>query len=170
MALFLANCTKQLMIFSCRVPGYGKILTYHIPSGRQEQIDKGLDLSPEQMISVIKFMEETYKIRNVTDLGRKLSDFDGLVYSTKHPVPSDDFQIANAALVEKQEQRSANEAVKSALGFEQASRDKRSGARLAKATSVEIVEDFDKRDGPTGNEISMNLEVTPNGHDKLKLN
>lgn len=156
------------MRFSFRVPELPKIICEEIHSGRQAQLDRDMPFSPEQNSSVVDQME-TYGFRNVTDISRKLEDFDGMVFSTKKPIASTDYEVANAALIDKQEKRSAQEATKAALGFEQGTRDKRTGARLAKVTAVEIKQDLDPKQKATGNEIGMSIEMSVEGHDKVNI-
>jgi len=168
MSLFLANCTKQTMRFTFRVPEMQKLICEEILSGRQAQLDRSMSFSPEQLASVIDQME-VYGFRNVTDLNRKMEDFDGMVFSTNKPLSSTNIQVANESLVEKQEKRSAQEATNAAYGFEKGTRDKRTGARLARVTAVEIKQDLDPKQQATGKEIGMNIEMSVDGSDVVKI-
>ena len=168
MPIFLANGTRQTMRFNCRIPEIRKLFTFEIDSGRQFQIDKELSLSPEQISSVVEQMER-FGFKNVTDLSRKLSDFDGVIFSLNKSIKQDDIRTANEALIDKQERRSASEATKSALGFDKGTRDKKTGRRLASVTAVEVVQDVGSREKPTGKEIKMNLQVSVDGSDNPNI-
>lgn len=156
--LYVANCTKQTLVHYVRLPESQKSQVYEIPSG--QQIQMGRDWTQAQQDHAIQHMKK-FGFKEVSDLSRGLDDFDGYVYSTKKPLSEDDINMAHSAVVENQERRSADEAIKAGKSFDLAGRDKRNKSRrLAKLTEVEVVEDLPPREKPTGDEVNFKLSVT----------
>ena len=168
MPIYLANCTRQTMRFSYRVPGIHQILWSLIPSGRQEQLDKDIKFTSEQVASIVEQMER-YGARESSIINRKMANFDGLLYSLNKPIPKPDFNVANTALLHKQEVRSATEAVNSVMAFDSGTVDKKSKRRSAKSTAIEVVQDVAPGERATGDEVRMNVEVSPHGSDEITI-
>ena len=168
MSIFLANCTRQTLRFSYRVPGIHQILWSMIPSGRQEQLDKDVKFNPEQINAIVEQMER-FGAKESSIVSRKMANFDGLLYSLSKPIPKGDFNIANEALVHKQEVRSATEAVNSVMAFDKGTTDKKTGRRNARTTAIEVVQDVAPGEKATGKEVHMNVEVSPQGRDEITI-
>ena len=166
MPIYLANTTRQTIRFSYRVPGIDKVMWVLIPSGRQEQLDKTLKFDSDQTASIVQQMER-YGARESSQVNRRLKDFDGLLYNLSKPVKENDFEIGNAALIHHQEERSVSEAVIAARTFDAATTQDKGRQRLAKTTAVEIIEDAKPGAKPTGDEIRSEIEISPQGRDKL---
>lgn len=166
MSLFVANCTKQNWMLNVRIPETGRLAIIEIPSGQQRDIGKGLsDAGVSQVIAHL----ERFGVRNNADSKLRPDDFDGYLYSLDKPVKSDKISNAHDVLVDKQERRSATEATRSALAFDNATRDKKSGKRLASVSEVEVVQDVPAREKPTGKEVKMKVTVDPGGSSTAKL-
>ena len=164
--LYVANCTKQTWRFCFRMPETGKEVWVDIKSGQQEEISKGM--SAAGIANVINHLER-HGARDHADGKLKPEDFDGYLYSLNKPIHEDKIFMAHDVVVDKQEKRSVDEAVKSALGYERSNRDKKSGKRLAKVSEVEVIQDVPSRQKPTGDEVRFSLAVAEDGNDNFKL-
>lgn len=164
--LYVANATKQNWMLNVMIPESGKVAVIEIPSGQQREIANGLSKSS---IDLIIDHLERFGARNNADNKLHIDDFDGYLYSVGKPVSSDKISDAHETLVEKQEKRSVNEAMRNAAAFEKSTRDKRSGKRLASVTEVEVKQDVPSREKPTGNEVKFKVTVDEKGTDEVKL-
>jgi hypothetical protein len=164
--LYVANATKQNWMLNVRIPESGKVTIIEIPSGQQREIAAGL--SKASIDSIVGHLER-FGARNNADSKLHIEDFDGYLYSLGKPVSSDKISDAHETLVEKQEKRSVNEAMRNAAAYEKSTRDKRSGKRLASLTEVEVVQDLPPREKATGKEVKFKVTVDEKGTDEVKL-
>ena len=158
--LYIANTTQQTFRFMHRGPEMVRDLVLDIPSGMQHVC--GENWNKQQLESAINHLER-FGGRSVTDSRIKPDEFDGLMYSVDKPISSDRIHDANEVFKIKQQQRAVNEATKSALAFDVATREgkKANGKRLAKVSEVEVVQDIPAREKPTGNEVQFKVTVDP---------
>jgi len=161
--MYIANTTKQHYRPNFRVPERTRIHVVNIPSGQQVKV--GDDWNAAQTDSVVKQLE-VFGARPARDASGKLQKYSGLLYSLDKPIPVGKIEAAHEALVNEQDQRSADELTKGALGFDAALRDKRTRRRGAKVTSLEVSQDVPPFSKATGKEIKFGVTVTPDGHDK----
>ncbi len=158
--LYISNTTKHHHRVCFRIPEHNRFQVVEIPSGHQVALGK--TWSQAQRDAVIKQLQ-TYGAREVNE---KLERVTGLLYRVEKVVKSEEILEGHAAVVDMQERRSAAEATKSALAFDQSSR--KGGRRVAKITEVEVVQDLPPKTRPSGDEIKMRVSVEPDGG-KLSL-
>lgn len=167
MSITLTNCSKQNVRYCCLPPEHTKTLVIEVPSGQQRQF--GHNFTHDQVQAVIAHMEK-HGYRQKAEISRRNTEFSGVVYSLDKPATESQIQAAHEMLVDSQERRSAAEATKSALAFDQATRDpKDRRKRLARVTEVSVKQDIPKTEKPTGKEIEFSVSVSPDGATDLKL-
>ncbi|MBU9147510.1 hypothetical protein KTD26_34215 [Burkholderia multivorans] len=166
MSIFIANCTKQHLDHHFRSPEHaGKAQVVHIPSGQQREIARGA--SSAAIEALVRHLEQ-FGFRNAEEVNGKISEFSGYLYRIGKPVTETHIVTGHDQLVDTQERRSAQEATRSALAFDSATRDKK-GRRMASVTSVEVKQDVPPGQKPTGDEVNFSLSVTPEGRADAKL-
>ncbi|MGU2415230.1 hypothetical protein [Burkholderia cenocepacia] len=168
MSIFIANCTKQHLDHHFRIPEH-RAQVVHIPSGQQREIAQG---APASAIEVLVRHLEQFGFRNAAEVNGKISEFSGYLYRVGKPVTETHIVTGHDQLVDTQEHRSAQEATRSALAFDSATRDKKGGGkgrRMASVTSVEVKQDVPPGQKPTGDEVNFSLSVTPDGRADTKL-
>jgi hypothetical protein len=161
--IYIANTTKQNWNHHFRVLESNRPFFVQIPSG--SQVSVGQSWSAAQTESVVGQLEK-FGARQANETSRKLDRFTGLLY----PISENQIVSGHDAVVENQERRSAAEATKSALGFDAATRDKRTKKRLASVTEVTVKQDTPRNEKPSGNEVNFSVAVTEDGRDTVKLN
>lgn len=168
--IYIANTTKQHWHHCFRLPETNKSVMMEIPSGHQVEVVESKHWTKEQIDSFIANLER-FGARAAVDLNGKLDKFPGLLYSTTRPLTEDQIHHGHDAVVEAQEKRSAEEAVRSAKGFDVATRaqGKVRGKRLAKVTEVEVKQDLPPNQKPTGNEVAFSVSVDESAHSDLKI-
>jgi hypothetical protein len=155
--IYLANATRQHYKFFYRVPENKRSFFVDIPSGYQERIGK--DWSPEQQTSVIAQLE-AIGAKQVPQISGKMENFSGLVYSTSKPVSEDKIHQANEVVISDAEKRSIDTAQKAARTFDLTTREKKGkGRRLARETSVEIIEEDKPGEKPTSDKAHFKQVV-----------
>ena len=165
MAIYIANCSKQHLRLILRQPETGRSVMIEIPSGRQHPLmDDWTVTHQDYIISEL----ERFKAVPASQVNRKMVDFDGTVYSTTKPISETQIISAHEAVVDHQERRSAKEATRSALAFDQTTRSKQ-GKRLASVTEVEVIEDTDPKEKKSKKRMSMKVSVDPKGQEKADL-
>lgn len=168
MSLFIANTTRQHHTIQVRLPETGRVLMIHIRSGQQWESGPDLDASK---IAVIVAHLERFGGRSAASLrGPKAKGFSGYVYSDKK-ISIDSILSGNDVVIDEAQNRSVETATASALANDIIINDASAGGkkRLAKVTGIEVVEEPAKGQRPTGKEMSMSLEVTPQGRDNDKI-
>ena len=167
MTLYIANTTKQNFRHFYRVFEHALPRFVDIPSGTQVPI--GHQSSKEQIDAFIKELER-YGARRASETSGKMKDFHGLLYSVDTPVKETQILLGHEQVVDMQERRSAQEAIRGAKAMDMAARSKgRRGERLAKVTGVEVIQDTNPREKPTGKEVRFGLEVTPESTEDVKV-
>ncbi len=168
MPLFIANTTRQHHTIQVRIPESGRILLIHIRSG--SQWESGTNLSDSQISAIVAHLER-FGGRSASSLkGPKAKGFSGYVYSDKK-ISLDSILLGNEVVIDEAQDRSVQSATASALANDVILNDSSTGGRkrLAKVTGIEVVEEPAKGQRPTGKEITMSLEVTPQGRDDKKI-
>ncbi|WP_186211299.1 hypothetical protein [Burkholderia gladioli] len=170
MSIFIANCTKQHLEHHFRSPEHaGKAQVVHIPSGQQREIAKGS--SSAAIEAIVRHLDQ-FGFQDAARVNVKMSEFSGYLYRVGKPVTENQIIGAHDQLVDTQEHRSAAEATRGALAFDNATREKKGagrGRRLAKVTEVEVRQDVPPGQRPTGGEVNFSLSVTPEGRTDAKL-
>lgn len=170
MSIFIANCTKQHLDHHFRSPEHaGKAQVVHIPSGQQREIARGA--SSAVIEALVRHLEQ-FGFVDASRVNGKISEFSGYLYRVGKPVTETHIVTAHDQLVDTQEHRSAQEATRSALAFDSATRDKKGGGkgrRMASVTSVEVKQDVPPGQKPTGDEVNFSLSVAPDGRADAKL-
>jgi hypothetical protein len=165
--IFVANGTKQRLKFNYRLPESNRIHELEVHSGRQEAIGEGwTDSNIEYFIRQL----ETAGFRRSSETNGRMENFSGWMYSLNKPTTETQIQSGHESRVEAQEKISAIEAQRGALAMDQANRaprDKRK--RLAKVTTVEVIQETDPRGSPTGKEIQMSVSVDANAPENARL-
>jgi hypothetical protein len=170
MSIFIANCTKQHLEHHFRSPEQaGKAQVIRIPSGHQAEIAKGA--STAVIEALVRHLEQ-FGFHDATRVNGKISEFSGYLYRVGKPITENQIVSGHDHLVDTQEHRSAQEATRSALAFDSATREKKGagkGRRLAKVTEVEVRQDVPRGQKPTGDEVNFSMSVTPEGRADAKL-
>jgi hypothetical protein len=167
MPIHIANCTKQTLRYCYRAPEQTQPKFIEIPSGHQSIIGHGW--SEPQMRAVVGHMER-HGFRPASESNSRLQEFAGVFYRIEKPVTETQIHTGHDALVESQQKRSAQEATRSALAFDSATRDpKNRKKRLARVTEVSVKQDVPPREKPTGDEVNFSLSVDPEGRSDVKL-
>ena len=166
MSLYIANTTKQHWNLCFRVPESHRPYFAKIPSG--EQVEVGKNWTMAQIDGVIKEIQR-YGARHASEVSGKLDKFAGILYSTSRPISEDHIVTGHDAVVDHQELRSAEEAVRAAKAFDTVHRDKKSRKRRAKMTAVEVEQDVPDNVKPNGNEVHFSLSVAEDGAPDVTL-
>ena len=168
MPLFIANTTRQHHTIQVRVPESNRVLLIHVRSG--SQWESGTNLSEAQRSAIVEHLER-FGGRSLQSIrGQKVKGFSGYVYSDKK-ISIDSIFSGHEIVVDEAQDRSVQAATASALANDIIINDSSTGGkkRLAKVTGIEVVEEPAKGQRPTGKEINMSLEVTPQGRDDSKI-
>jgi len=158
MKLFIANCTRSRFIFNVRVPESNKLMRLEIPSGQQRTFP--MDLNPEQREGVLEQLHR-YGARKRADVHGKLENFTGLAYSLDKPLTTDEIVSANEDQLDSAQNRSVEQATRSALAADLNFRDKGSkNKRTARKVEIEVLQKTDGRSDPTP---MMDLSIDETG-------
>ena len=166
MTLFIANTTKQNWNHHFRVPEMTRAYFVKIPAGSQIKVSENLSIASEE--AIIQQLQR-YGGRNASDVSGKLEKFPGIFYRHSKPITESEIIAGHDAVMDHAERRSAEEATKSALGFDASNRDKHTGERLVKESEVEIIEQVPRGKKATGKEVKFGLTVSKDGNSKTKL-
>lgn len=158
--LYLANPSKQTVVFNYREPRANLLAAVEIASGRQ--VELGHDWNPQETVKVIEQIHR-FGGRPSTEVMRNMGKFLGLLYREDKPVEAADIHAAHDRVVDTQERRSAAEATKAALGYDRNAQANGKGKRVAKTTGVEVEELVAPYDRPRAGAVHMNMEVDPEG-------
>lgn len=169
MSLYVANPSKQHVVFNYRDPVNNLLAAVEIASGSQVEIGHAWnDVQTQNMIAQL----ERFGARDAAESHGNLGRFLGLLYRDSGVIEVDEIELAHAAVVDTQEKRSIAEATKSGLGFDRAAR--REAARRkrppATMTEVSVHQEVAPHERPTGNEVAFSMSVDPvNGRNDVKL-
>lgn len=161
MTLYIANTTKQHQIIPMRFAGREQLTRFDIPAGKQIEL-KDTHWSEAHQAQVVEHITRFGAVE-VPDINQHPETPPPLVFQFGKPVTEDKIQQAHELVVEGQEKRSAAEAVKAGLGFDRAANNGTRGKRLAQVTSVEVIEQSNPREKPTGKEVKFSMSVDPEG-------
>ena len=168
MPLFIANTTRQHATIQVRLAETGRVLLINIPSG--SQWEAGRDISESQMQQIVTHLER-FGGMNVTRVkSQKVKRFSGFAYSDRK-INIDSIMAGNEVVLDEAQNRSVETATVAALANDIVINDSSRGAkkRLAKVTAIEVVEEPQKGQPPSGKEMRMSLEVTPQGRDDNRM-
>ncbi|WP_455387435.1 hypothetical protein [Petrachloros mirabilis] len=161
--IWIANTTRQEHEIQVRLPEMGRVYIAKISSGKQAEIK---DLSPSQEESMIEHIRRFGAVKR-QDMHGKVKGFHGLAYSLDKPFKMDEFHYGFEEVLDNAENRSVEQAVRSAMAADLKMRDPNSGDRLSLSTEVEMVEE------KPANEKSrkrMKITVDPKvSNDKIPL-
>jgi hypothetical protein len=169
MAIFLTNPTTQNWEFHYRTPTDNLLAMVEIRSGRQVEIGK--KWSPEQTEKVITQLQR-HGAREATDFNGLIRKFSGLMYRVGERIESDEILDANSVVKDSLQQRSVDEAVKAAAGFDRAAQGATPGVRRrpARVTGVEVTQQLQPHEHATGDEVKFSMTVDPEaGTSNIKL-
>ena len=160
MTIYIANPTRQHWQFHYRTPDNNLLDMVDIRSGRQESI--GEQWTPEQTDKVIKQLQR-HGAREATDFNGLVNKFSGMLYRLNKPIQRDEILDANAIVNDTASQRSVDEAIKAAAGFDRAANAATSGPRRrpARITQVEVEQQLQPHERATGDEVHFSLIVDP---------
>lgn len=165
--MFIANTTRQHHRFAYRLPEGNKVLIAEINSGGQLEI--GQDFTPEQISAVVRQLER-FGAREAKDARRSLRDFDGgILYSIDKPITRPEIEYAHEQNLDSAQDRSVRQATRAALASDQ--RDKKTGKRLSRATTVEVEEKDDPSNphvdsGKKRRKVKMSVTIDPTAPEK----
>lgn len=165
--IFVANGTKQRLKFHYRLPESTRIHELEVHSGHQEVIGEEWT---DSHVKYFIWQLENAGFRRSSETNGRMENFSGWMYSLDKPTSETQIRSGHEARVEAQEKISAVEAQRGALAMDQANRaprDKRK--RLAKVTTVEVIQETDPRGSPTGNEMQMSVSVDANAPENARL-
>lgn len=177
--LYISNTTRQNHLFQVRWLGdhNGRPFSRFIASGQQIKLtDDDLGAGADQKWNSITRHLEMMKARDAAELhGSQIQDYKGISYRYERPVSADEIRMGNDMVLDNADRVSAEEALNAAEGTQ--------GAALAvngnemgraRVTKVEVVQDYDPRQGPQRSDIKMSVETDPQGRArrpaKLKRN
>ncbi len=152
MNLYIANATRQDVVFLLRLPEKAKLHRLTLSSGRQDVIK---DMSQNDINSIITHLERYGAVKRSNVRG-KLSNFVGYVYSLDKPITEDEFHYGNEEVIDAAQNRSVVEATKAAMASELVSRNKVVKGQRAKRTVV----GFEQEGGPKPEKERLRMEVT----------
>ena len=160
MTIFLTNPTRQHWVFNYRTPTDNLLAAIEIRSGQQVAIGDGWN--PEQTEKVLVQLQR-HGAREATDFDGLINKFAGLMYRVGSPVQKDEILDANAVVLDTNQQRSVDETVKAAAGFDSAANTATSGPRRrpARITQVEVEQQLQPHERATGDEVHFSLTVDP---------
>lgn len=135
MTIWIGNATRQELQLDARLPEMSKIFQLRLSSGKQAEV-RGL--SPTQEEALIRHMVR-YGAAKRSELHGKVKVFAGIVYATDKPMKMDDFHYGLQEVLDKAEDRSVEQAVRSAQAADLKAREQSQGKVLE--TEVEMVEE-----------------------------
>lgn len=171
MTLFVSNPHRQQCEFHFRTgvtkDSSGPSMVV-IPSGGQVEIGHGW--TKHQIAYVIEQIERAGGGNAALAHGR-MGRFTGLLYRESNPVDEDEIVTANKAVEEAAQQRSVEQATRSAVAFDRVANKNqgRQKGRLAKSTTVEIVQELEPHAHRTGDEVEFSLTVDPEGRSDVRV-
>ena len=160
MTIFVTNPTTQNWNFHYRTPDNNLLAMVEIRSG--QQVAFGEDWTPEQTEKVIVQLQR-HGAREAVDFNSLVRKFSGLMYRVGERVEKDEILDANNVVKESLQQRSVDEAVKAAAGFDRAAQSATPGVRRrpARVTAVEVTQQLQPHERATGDEVRFSLTVDP---------
>ena len=164
MKVFIASCTRGTFIFNAKLPENPKIIRVEIPSGHQVVFP--IDMNEPQRAELIQQLER-YGARERKGSHGKLEKFHGLVYSDEKPMKSDEIIAANVDQLDSAQNRSVEQATRSALAAELPFRDpKDRRKRTVKTVGIEVLE---KTEAGVKERPMMNVQIDETGSRNEKL-
>ena len=135
MTIWIGNATRQELQIEARLPEMTKIFPVKISSGKQAEV-RGL--SPAQEEGLIRHILR-FGAAKRQDLHGKIKTFAGIVYATDKPMKMDEFHYGFEEVLDHAENRSVEQAVRSAQAADLKARENSQGRVLE--TEVEMVEE-----------------------------
>ncbi|OYV52334.1 MAG: hypothetical protein B7X10_00105 [Burkholderiales bacterium 21-58-4] len=137
MTIWVANTTRQEQELHVRLPEMSGPYICRISSGRQGEVK---NLSPAQEEAFIAHLAR-YGAAKRADLHGKVKGFQGISYATDKAFKMDEFHYGHEEVLDTAQDRSVEEAVRSALAADMKMRDPSTGERLSLSTEVEMAEE-----------------------------
>lgn len=177
MTICISNTTKQHFRFHYRLgaasrsagyAGVGGAQLLLIPSGKQIEI--GNDWSEDERAYFIRQLERAGG-RDAAEVHGPVDTFHGLLFRDDHPISEDEIRLGHDAVVKTQEKVSVSEALRAAVGHagNMDHGSKRRKQAPARRSSVSMTEEVSGQNAPTGDEVSFDIEVGPDGDPKANL-
>lgn len=163
MPLYIANSTQQTIKLHLRFPEKIRAGIFPVPAGHQIEVPQLAKEKSGPVIDAILEQLHNFGARDAKEIKGKLKEFPGIIYSLDKPVSIENIEIGHEAVGEYQDRRAADEAVKSAKGFDMALRDKNTRRRLTKTTEVEVEQDVPARAKKKGDEVAMKVTIAEDG-------
>lgn len=159
--LYLANSTRQTILFQVRWPGdhSGKVWERPLPTGsRLVLTDRDVGIDPGMKWAVIREHLDRMGAVEASEIDRAdLNGFKGLSYSFGKEISIEKVEQAHEVVLDNAAHVSADEMLKAAAGAHIAINGQDS---RVKTSSVEVIEDFDRRTGPRKDNVNFRVEVT----------
>lgn len=133
---------------------------------RGQQID--LILSDEGKAQLVRHLE-TYGARDAAEVHARLANFSGLIYRDNGVIEREEIEMAHESDVDMRQDRSVTQAVRGALGFDNAVRKANKVRPSARITETTVEQEVARGSHPTGNEVRFNLTVDPEGRSDVSL-
>lgn len=134
--MWIANTTRQEFQLEVRLPEMGRIYVAKVSSGKQVEIK---DLSPAQEDYLIAHMERFGGVKR-QNLHGKLKEFQGIAFATDKAFKMEEFHYGFEEVMETAQNRSVEEAVKSAMAADMHMREA-NGDRKSQTTEIEMAEE-----------------------------
>lgn len=170
---YIANSTRQDFWFHYRLPGdgpkekWGGPFPLLIPSGQQRSISR--DLSPDEKKAIIMQLEK-HGAHDAAEAHAKIPGFMGLLYRDEGIISEDEIVLGHEEVKKAVQDRSVKTAVRGALGFDSSAR-RGAGRKTppARETQFEIRQDTAPGSRPTGDEVAMDIIVSPDGRTDVSV-
>jgi hypothetical protein len=169
MSLYISNPSKQDVVFHYRqpLPRPDNLLAHvMIPSGSGVEIGKRWSAHQKEL--VIDQLQ-VHGARDASEVHSKLGRFLGLLYRDNGQITEGEILMGHDQVVDTQRKRSVTEATRGALAFDRKAQERGRGQRVAKVTGVEVRQELEKHQRPTGDEVDFSLSIDPEGREDAPL-
>jgi hypothetical protein len=171
MGLYISNPTKQDQVLNYRLLLADRAedrlaRSVFIPSGKGELILQG---APAAVVENVILQLERFGARDAAEAhNRALGRFSGVLYRRDGEISTDEILEGHDAIVATQQQRSVEQTVNAALGFDRGINGGKRGQRRARTTQVEVLQEVPAGQRATGDEVVFGLTVDPDGSETFK--
>lgn len=168
----VSNPTLQdwVVHFRLGAPGSSELrhlMQFPLPSGAQFEI--GHDWDEIQKAQFIRHLETNYGARDAAEVHGGLRRFSGLLYRDIGQITTTEIEQAHESETDTRQERSVQQAVRGALGFDRTARretKERPGARI---TEIEVKQELARGQRRNGNEVAFSMTVDPEGRSDVQL-
>lgn len=170
MTLFVSNPSRQQVEFHYRTAitkDTSSPQVAIIPYGCQVEI--GWGWTPEQQAYVIEQIERAGGA--AADVAKGIEKFTGLLYREARPVSVEEIEIANEKVEEDAQDRSIAQAMRGVAAFDRVANQNqgKQKGRLARSTTVEVIQEMAPHEHRTGKEVEFSLTVDPEGRSDIRV-